>query len=237
MNKSKPSKNSWGILTVIGGMAAVLIVAAIVIYQPAVNRVVSKADSVVATDPRAALVYYQAADAISPASVVLVTKEIKVLDRLGEFELAAKQINRLQHITPEIELVRAKIALERGVDVEHNLSIVFSDSKGLKTLMVINTNQTALAAELLARGLVRSAERIIVAIPAANRSALDNLILAKSLIRQSDNTGAKSALEASLKLDISNLQTHKLYKSVIEQLGADTTKEQQIINQLESGKI
>lgn len=237
MNKSKPSKNSWGIATVIGGMAAVLIVAATVFYQPAVNRVVAKGDSVVAADSRAALVYYQAADAISPASVALVTKEIKVLDRLGEFELAAKQINRLQHITPEIELVRAKIALERGVDVEHNLSIVFSDSKGLKTLMVINTNQTALAAELLARGLVRSAERIIVAIPAANRSALDNLILAKSLIRQSDNTGAKSALEASLKLDISNLQTHKLYKSVIEQLGADTTKEQQIINQLESGKI
>lgn len=242
MSKSQQStSHKRGVVAaVIGGVAIIGVLAMPWFgnaYMRGVNRVVAQGDSLVAADPRAALVYYQAADQISPASVALVTKEIKTLDSLGEYELAAKQINRLQHITPEIQYIQAKIALERGSEVERNLGIVFGDPKGLKTLVAINSNQTALAAELLARGLVRSAQRTIVAIPAADRSALDNLILAKSLIRQGDNSGAKTALEASLKLDISNLQTHKLYKSVLSKLGQDTNKEQQIINQLESGKI
>ena len=237
MSKSTQSKSRKVVVAVIGGMVALAVVAKVLLYPPAVQRVIAVGDSYAIANPRQALVYYQAADAVSGASIDLVIKEIKILDRLGEYELAAKQINRLQYITPDIQLIQAKIALERGVDVERNLGIVFGSTEGAKTLVAINSNQTALAAELLARGLVRSAERTIIAVPAADRSALDNLILARALISQGKYSEAKLTLEASLKLDISNLQTHKLYKSVLEKLGQDTAKEQQIIDQLESGKI
>lgn len=206
-------------------------------YGAGVNRIVLKGDVYQQTDPAKALVYYQAADYVSGASAELITKEVKTLNQLGQFDAASKQINRLQHITPEIRMIKARIALERGSDVERNLAIVLTRPDGATPLMAINSNQTALAAELLSRGLVRSSQRVIVAIPPANRSAQDYLILTKSQIAQSDYRGAKTALEASLKLDISNLEVHKLYLSILEKLGQDTAKEQEVINQLESGKI
>jgi Flp pilus assembly protein TadD len=206
-------------------------------YGAGVNRIVLKGDVYRENDPQKALVYYQAADYVSGASSDLVIRQILTLNQLGQFDAAAKQINRLQRITPEIRMIRARIALERGSDVERNLAIVLTAPDGATSLMSINLNQTALAAELLARGLVRSAQRVIVAIPEANRSAQDNLILAKSLIRQSDNQGAKIALEASLKLDITNLEAHKLYLTVLDGLGENTAKQQEIITKLESGKI
>lgn len=206
-------------------------------YSAGVKRIVLKGDVYQESDPSKALVYYQAADYVSGASPALITKKIKTLNQLGQFDSASKQINRLQQITPEVRVIKARIDLERGVDVERNLAIALTAPDGATPLMAINSNQTALAAELLSRGLVRSSQRIIVAIPGANRSAQDNLILAKSLIRQSDYPGAKVALEASLKLDIANVEVHKLYLSTLQKLGQDTTKEQEVINQLESGKI
>jgi len=206
-------------------------------YSAGVNRIVLKGDVYRETDPQRALVYYQTADYVSGATSELVARQVTILNQLGQFDAAAKQINRLQQITPEMRIIKARIAIERGSDIERNLAIVLTAPDGATPLMSINSNQTALAAELLSRGLVRSAQRVIEAIPAANRSAQDNLILAKSLIRQSDNKGAKTALESSLKLDITNLEVHKLYLSVLQNLGADTAKEQEIINKLESGKI
>lgn len=206
-------------------------------YPKAIDRIVLKGDVSQQSDPAKALVYYQAADYISGASPELVVKQVKTLNTLGQFDASAKQINRLQHVDQDIRRIQARIALERGSDVERNLAIVLTRPDGATPLMSINSNQTALAAELLARGLVRSAQRVIVAIPEANRSSQDNLILAKSQIRQSDNQGAKTALEASLKLDITNLEVHKLYKTTLQKLGEDSTKEQEVINQLETGKI
>ena len=207
------------------------------VYPKAVNRIVLKGDVYQQTDPARALVYYQAADYVSGASPQLVTKQIITLNALGQFDAAAKQINRLQHINHEIRMIQARIALERESDIERNLAIVLTRPDGATPLMAINGNQTALAAELLARGLVRSAQRIIVAIPEANRSAQDNLILAKSLIRQSDYRGSKAALKASLKSDITNVEVHKLLLSTLQKLGEDTANEQAVIKQLESGKI
>lgn len=206
-------------------------------YGAGVNRIVLRGDVYRDSDPAKALVYYQAADYVSGASSQLIIKQIKTLNQLGQFDAAAKQINRLQQITPEIRMIRARIALERGSDVERNLSYVLTAPDGATPLMSINSNQTALAAELLARGLVRSSQRVIVAIPESNRSAQDNLILAKSLISQSDDQGAKAALEASLKLDITNLEVHKLYLVTLGVLGEDTSKEKDVINRLKSGKI
>jgi len=206
-------------------------------YDAGVNRIVLKGDVYQVSDPAKALVYYQAADAVSGASSELVIKQVKALNDLSQFDAAAKQINRLQQITPEIRMIQARIALERGSDVERNLSLVLTTSEGATPLMSINSNQTALAAELLSRGLVRSAQRVIVAIPDANRSAQDYVILAKSLIRQSDYQGAKIALQATLGLDITNLEVHKLYKSTLEKLGEDTAKVEEVINKLETGKI
>jgi len=189
------------------------------------------------TDPAKALVYYQAADYVSGASSDLVNKQIKTFNALGQFDAAQKQINRLQHITPEIRLIKTRIDLERGVDVERSLAIVLTAPDGATPLMAIKSNQTALAAELLARGLVRSSQRVIVAIPEAIRSAQDDLILAKSLIGQGNAAGANQALEASLRLDPTNLEVYKLYKLTLQQLGENTERVQQKINQLESGKI
>lgn len=215
----------------------VAIIATALVCPKAVNRVVLQGDVYAQSDPAKALVYYQAADYVSGASSELIIKEIKTLNQLGQFDVAAKQINRLQQITPEIRMIQARIALERGSDVEHKLAFVLTAADGATPLMAINSNQTALAAELLSRGLVRSSQRVIVAIPEPNRSAQDYLILAKSQIVQSDVNGAKSSLQASLKLDTTNLEVHKLYKITLQQLGEDSTKEQEIINQLESGKI
>lgn len=241
MSKSKQSTSNRGLIAVIGGVAIIagiiMVPVAAHAYQSAVNRIELKGDVYAQSDPQKALVYYQAADYVSGANSGLVIKEIKTLNRLGQFDAAAKQINRLQQITPEIRIIKARIDLERGVDVERNLAIVLTAPDGATPLMAINSNQTALAAELLSRGLVRSSQRVIVAIPAATRSAQDNLILAKSQIAQSDYQGAKTALEASLKLDITNLEVHKLYLSTLEKLGQNTAKEQEVINQLESGKI
>jgi len=196
-----------------------------------------KGDMYRSTDPAKALVYYQAADYVSGASSDLVNKQIKTFNALGQFDAAQKQINRLQHITPEIRLIKTRIDLERGVDVERSLAIVLTAPDGATPLMAIKSNQTALAAELLARGLVRSSQRVIVAIPEAIRSAQDDLILAKSLIGQGNAAGANQALEASLRLDPTNLEVYKLYKLTLQQLGENTERVQQKINQLESGKI
>lgn len=214
-----------------------MIIAGWLVYPKAVNRIVVQGDVYQKIDPAKALVYYQAADYVSGASSDLVIKQIKTLNALGQFEAAQKQINRLQHITPEIRMIKARIDLERGVDVERNLAIVLTAPGGATPLMAINSNQTALAAELLARGLVRSSQRVIMAIPDANRSAQDNLILAKSIIKQGDTKGAKIALEASLSLDPTNLETYKLYKATLQQLGQNTNQVKQKIDQLESGKI
>lgn len=218
-------------------MAAVALATSVLLYPKAINRIVLQGDAYVQSDPAKALVYYQAADYVSGASSDLVVKQINVLNQLGQFEAVQKQINRLQHITPEIRRIKAKIDLERGVDVERNLDVVLTAPDGATTLMAIKSNQTALAAELLARGLVRSSQRIIEAIPEANRSAQDYLILAKAQIAQSDYPGAKSSLKQSLNLDITNLNTYKIYKDVLQNLGEDTTPVQQKIDQLESGKI
>jgi len=207
------------------------------VYPKAVNRIVLKGDVYQTSDPAKALVYYQAADYVSGASTDLVVKEITTLNALGQFKEAQKQINRLQYITPEIRLIQARIALEEGRDVERNLAIVLTAPDGSTPLMAIKSNQTALAAELLARGLVRSSQRVIMAIPEANRSAQDNLILAKACFKLDDMSGAKEALEASLKLDATNLEVYKLYRSVLRRFAEDTTQVQQKINQLESGKI
>lgn len=228
-------------MAVIGGVAITtgIIMVPVVnhAYQLAVSRIVLKGDVYAQSDPQKALVYYQAADYVSGANSSLVIKEIKALNQLGRFDAASKQINRLQQITPEIRVIKARIDLERGVDVERNLAIVLTAPDGATPLMAINSNQTALAAELLSRGLVRSSQRVIAAIPEGNRSAQDNLILAKSLIRQSDYSGAQVALEASLKLDITNLEVHKLYLSTLQKLGQDISKQQEVINKLESGII
>ena len=224
-----------GGVAIIGGILMVPVVGHA--YASGVNRIVLKGDVYQQSDPAKALVYYQAADYISGATPELVVRQVKTLNALSQFDAAARQINRLQRITPEIRMIRARIALEKGSDVERNLAIVLTAPDGATPLMSINSNQTALAAELLARGLVRSSQRVIVAIPEGNRSAQDYLILAKSQIRQSDNQGAKAALEASLKLDITNLETHKLYLVVLESLGEDTAKQQEVIGRLEAGKI
>jgi len=238
MNKSKQStSHKERVVGVIGGIALAAVIAGSLLYPKVVNRLIVKGDFYQEKEPSKALVYYQAADYISAASPELVIDQIKLLNRLGQFDAASKQINRLQKITPEIRVIQARIALEQGRDVERNLAIVLTASDGATPLMAIKGNQTALAAELLARGLVRSAQRVIVAIPEANRSAQDNLILAKSLIKQGDYQGTKRALEASLKIDVANLDVYKLYKSTLQQLGEDTAPVQQKIDQLESGKI
>ncbi len=238
MSKSKQSTSkTWIVASVIGGIAIVAVATAWFVYPRAVNRIVVMGDVYREKDPAKALVYYQAADYVSGASSELVIKQIGILNELSQFDAASKQINRLRYITPEIRMIQARIALEQGRDVERNLAIVLTAPNGATPLMSINSNQTALAAELLSRGLVRSAQRVIVAIPEPNRSAQDYLILAKSQIRLSDNLAAKESLEASLKLDITNLEVHKLYKNTLEKLGQDTAKEQEIIKQLESGKI
>lgn len=241
MSKSKQSTSNRGLIAVIGGVAIIggIVLVPVVgsAYQSGVNRIVLRGDVYRESDPQKALVYYQAADYVSGASSELVVRQVTTLNQLGQFDAAAKQINRLQQFTPELRMIKARIALERGSDVERNLAIVLTAPDGATPLMSINSNQTALAAELLASGLVRSAQRVILKITEANRSAQDNLILAKSLIRQSDNQGAKTALETSLKLDITNLEVHKLYLSVLKDLELDTAKEQDVIKKLESGKI
>lgn len=238
MSKSTQSTSHKRIIVgVTGGIAGAFLIVGWLVYPKAVNRIVVQGDVYRASDPAKALVYYQAADYVSGASSDLVIKQIKALNTLGQFEAAQKQINRLQHITPEIRMIKARIDLERGVDVERNLAIVLTAPDGATPLMAIKSNQIALAAELLARGLVRSSQRVIIAVPEANRSAQDNLILAKSLIKQANPEGAKQALEASLKLDATNLEVYKLYKATLQQLGENTDQVQQKINQLESGKI
>jgi Flp pilus assembly protein TadD len=238
MSKSKQStSHKWTVVGVIGGIAIAVLIASWFAYPKAVGRIVLKGDVYQDSDPAKALVYYQAADYVSGASSGLVIKQVETLNALGQFKAAEKQINRLQHITPQIRQIQARIALEEGRDVERNLDIVLTAPDGATPLMAINSNQTALAAELLARGLVRSSQRVIIAIPQANRSAQDNLILAKSLIKQGDTQGARLALEASLKLDATNLEVYKLYKTTLQQLGENADQVQQKIEQLESGKI
>lgn len=238
MSKSKQSTSRKGvILGLVGGITIAILIAGWFAYPRAINRIVVMGDVYRESDPAKALVYYQAADYVGGASTALVTKQIETLEDLGEFEAASKQMNRLQQITPEMRVIRAKVALEQGRDVERNLTIVLTGPDGATPLMAIKSNQTALAAELLSRGLVRSSQRVIVAMPEANRGPQDYLILAKSQIRQSDYKSAKTALEASLKLDITNLEVHKLYKDVLQKLGENTTKEQEVIKKLESGKI
>lgn len=238
MSKSKQSTSrKWVVVGVIGGIAAAMIIVGWLAYPKAVNRIILKGDVYQATDPSRALVYYQAADYVSGASSELVIKQIKVLNELSQFDAAAKQVNRLQRITPEIRMIQARIALEQGRDIERNLAIVLTAPDGATPLMAINSNQTALAAELLSRGLVRSSQRVIEAIPEANRSAQDYVILAKSQIRQSDHQAAKTSLEAAVHLDITNLEAHKLLKTSLDKLNQDSTKEQEVINKLESGKI
>ncbi len=228
-------------MAVIGGVAIIgglmMIPLGGRVYSAGVNRVVLKGDVYQDSDPQKALVYYQAADYVSGASSELVIKQVKMLNQLGQFDAAAKQINRLQQITPELRMIKARIALERGSDVERNLAIVLTAPDGATPLMAINSNQTALAAELLARGLVRSSERVIVAIPQANRSAQDNLILGKSYIAQTKYQEAATALQRSLDLDSTNLEVYKLYKTTLLKLDKDTTQVQQRIDRLESGKI
>jgi Flp pilus assembly protein TadD len=241
MSKSKQSTSKRGLLAVIGGVAIIVGIVMMPVagraYSDGANRIVLRGDVYRESDPQKALVYYQAADYVSGASSDLVIKQIKLLNQLGQFDEAARQINRLSHITPEIQTIRARIALERGVNIESNLATVLTAPDGATPLMAIKGNQTALAAELLARGLVRSSQRVIVAIPEANRSAQDNFILAKALYAQGQYAEAATALDASLARDITNLQVYKLQLETLKKLGRDTTRVQQTIEKLESGKI
>lgn len=232
MSKSKPSAKPKRrrLPIILGGMAVVLMIAlAAVAYRPAVNRVIARGNALQESDPKAALVYYQAADLVSAASPQLVIDQAEMWLRLDQPDKAEEQVQRL----PNTELAAregSRVDLERGV-------VSVEGAEATKTLMERKLSKTALAAELQRMGLVRTSQRVLLSIPEAERSPTDYLLLAKADLRRGNLNQAKADLEASLKLDITNLEVHKLYKQTLEKLGQDTTQEQQRIEQLQSGNI
>jgi hypothetical protein len=105
----------------------------------------------------------------------------------------------------------------------------------------IQSGGVALAQELYASGLYQTAERVLVLTPdsSAKSGLLAHVWLSKQPVTHQNLLAAQTAATLGLELDPANLPLHSLLQDIDSQLGDQTgaTHQQQLINQLQSGKI
>lgn len=149
----------------------------------------------------------------------------------------------VQELSDDNALIQQALAMAANGKAS-DVSTLIPDANSATTqqhLRRIQGGGVALAQELYAAGLYQTTERVLASTPdsSAKSRLLAHVALSKKPVIRQNLLDAQAAATQGLKLDPANLSLHSLLQDIDSQLGdqAGAAHQQQLINQLQTGKI